>query len=491
MSDTASEANTSYRTSPDPDQTSMPGGIPYIVGNEAAERFSFYGMKAILAVFLTEHLFDSLGNEDFLSNEQTKETIAYFNAAVYATPFIGAIIADRWLGKYKVILWLSLFYCLGHGVLALVDTSLSEYIRPRWIVFTGLALIACGAGGIKPCVTSHVGDQFGQSNKHLMSRVYNWFYLSINLGAFTSMIITPILLNNPNYGAAWAFGVPGVLMAIATFAFWLGRHTFIHIPPAGPNFLYESFGPDGRRAMLNLTPLLLFVAMFWSLFDQTASAWVIQAKAMNRDFNYSFLPQILPESWLNDSGGLTISPSQLQSVNSLFVLTLIPIFTLLLYPFLEKFVNLTPLRKIGSGLFIAVFSFVVSAFIEQNIQAGITPHVAWQILAYFILTVAEIMISITMLEFFYTQSPPAMKSVIMAFCMLSISIGNLFTAQVNRIIVREDGSVLLPGASYYWFFAGMMLFTAIAYLFWSQGYRGKTYIQGEEEANLATAGGEA
>lgn len=490
MSDTASEASSTYRTSPDPDQITMPGGIPYIVGNEAAERFSFYGMKAILAVFLTEHLFDSAGNEDFLSDEQTKETIAYFSAAVYATPFIGAIIADRWFGKYKVILWLSLFYCLGHGVLALVDTSLSETIQPRWIVFTGLALIACGAGGIKPCVTSHVGDQFGTSNKHLMSKVYNWFYLSINLGAFTSMIITPLLLNNPDYGAAWAFGVPGVLMAIATFAFWLGRHSFVHIPPAGPSFLGETFGPDGRRAMLNLTPLLLLVAMFWSLFDQTASAWVIQAKKMNRELNFSFFSEVLPESWLNASGGLTITPSQLQSVNSLFVLTLIPIFTLLVYPWAEKFVKVTPLRKIGAGLFIAVFSFVVSALIEQSIQAGSTPHVAWQILAYFILTVAEILISITMLEFFYTQSPPSMKSVIMAFCMLSISVGNMFTAAVNRIIVREDKTVILPGASYYWFFVGMMLLTAIIYLFWSQGYRGKTFIQGAEEADFAAGAGE-
>ncbi len=475
MPEDPNQTSENYRTSPDPDLSTMPGGIPYIVGNEVAERFSFYGMKAILTVFFTKFMHDSVGNPDYLTQEETRQAISIFSAAVYATPFLGAIIADRWFGKYKVILWLSLFYCLGHGVLALLDTSLSQYVRPRWIMFTGLALIACGAGGIKPCVTSHVGDQFGPSNKHLMSKVYSWFYLAINLGAFTSMLLTPILLNNENYGPAWAFGVPGVLMAIATFTFWLGRHQFVHIPPAGPKFWDDVFSPDGRRAMLNLTPLLFLVAMFWSLFDQTASSWVLQAEQMNR----TFLVPFLPESWTVEPGKLEITSSQMQSVNSLFVLTLVPLFTLVIYPFVEKYVKLTPLRKIGVGMFLAVLPFIVSALIEQSIHNGNQPHISWQILAYFFLTSAEIMISITMLEFFYAQSPPSMKSVIMAFCMLSISIGNLFTYVVNKVIVREDGSVILPGSSYYWFFTGTMLTAAIIYLFWSQGYRGKTYIQGE------------
>ena len=462
----------SYRTAPDPSQSRMPGGIPYIVGNEAAERFSFYGMKAILAVFLTKHLVGLDGDPDNLTDEQAKAAIGWFVASAYATPFIGAIIADRYLGKYRTILWLSLFYCAGHALMAMVDTSLAETIRSRYILFIGLALIACGSGAIKPCVTAHVGDQFGPSNKHLLPRVYSWFYFSINLGAIASQLLTPRLLNHPSFGPAWAFGVPGVLMAIATFMFWLGRNQFVHVPPAGPAFWKETFSAEGVRALLNLLPLLLFVAMFWSLFDQTASAWVFQADKMDLR-----LPLL----------GITLDPSQMQAINGMFVLTLVPLFSIVVYPAVNRFISVTPLRKIGAGLFIAAGSFAVSALIEQRITDGQTPSIAWQVLAYFILTAAEVLISITMLEFFYTQAPRRMKSFVMAFCMISISIGNVFTALVNTYIEREDGTVLLPGASYYWFFAAAMLVVAIGYLAWAPFYRGNSYLQGEEEVVVGDA----
>ncbi|TWT95200.1 Dipeptide and tripeptide permease A [Botrimarina colliarenosi] len=455
-----------YRTAPDPNETRMPGGIPFIVGNEAAERFSFYGMKAILAVFLTKHLVGLDGGPDNLSPEETKEAISWFVASAYATPFIGALIADRWWGKYHTILWLSLFYCAGHALMAMVDTPLAEMVRSRYILFAGLALIACGSGAIKPCVTAHVGDQFGPSNKRLLTRVYSWFYFSINIGAVCSQLLTPWLLNDPRFGPAWAFGVPGVLMAVATFMFWLGRHQFVHVPPAGKAFWSETFGADGVRALANLTPLLLFVAMFWSLFDQTASAWVLQADKM--DLRVPLL-------------GITMDPSQMQSINGMFVLTLVPLFSLVVYPVVDCFIRVTPLRKIGAGLFIAAGAFAVSALIEGRIDGGETPSIVWQVIAYLFLTAAEVLISITMLEFFYTQAPRRLKSIVMAFCMLSISLGNVFTALVNRFIVREDGTLMLEGASYYWFFVGSMLVVACGYLLWAPFYRGQTYLQGEDE----------
>lgn len=454
-----------HRIAPDPKQTGMPTGIPYIIGNEAAERFSFYGMKSILAVFLTKHLLGTDGLEDNLSPEAAKATISWFVAAAYATPFLGALIADRYLGKYRAILFLSLFYCLGHGLMAMVDTPLAEAVRPRYILFAGLALIACGSGGIKPCVTAHVGDQFGPSNKQLLTRVYSWFYFSINIGAVGSQLLTPFLLNDPRFGPAWAFGVPGILMAIATFLFWLGRNSFIHVPAAGPDFWKETFSADGLLALANLTPLLLFVAMFWALFDQTAGAWVLQAEKLELT-----LPLV----------GWSVTPSQMQATNGLFVLMLVPLFTLVIYPAIDRLVRVTPLRKIGTGLFVAAASFAISALIEERIQAGETLNVGWQIPAYLVLTAAEVMVSITMLEFFYTQAPRRMKSIVMAFCMLSISLGNVFTGVVNTYIEREDGTVLLPGASYYWFFSGAMLLVAVLYLFWAPFYRGRSYMQGDK-----------
>jgi len=447
----------------------MPGGIPYIVGNEAAERFSYYGMKAILPIFMTKHLLDSAGNPDFMSEAQARAAISWFGAAVYATPFLGALLSDRFLGKYTTILTLSLFYCVGHAILASMEFRLPG-IEPLWILLTGLATISLGAGGIKPCVTAHVGDQFGPSNQHLLPKVYSWFYFSINLGSTASFFLTPLLLEY--WGPYWAFGVPGILMAVATFVFWLGRNKFVHVPAGGAAFVRETIGADGVRAMLNLLPLLLLVAMFWSLFDQSSSTWVLQAEKMNRllfDFNfrgYNFRWEPLS--------------AQMGLANPLLVMLLIPIFSYAVYPLLGRLFEVTPLRKIGIGMFTIVLAFAVSALIEQQLDEGATPWIGWQLVAYVILTAAEIMVSITMLEFFYTQAPKKMKSLIMAFCMLSISVGNVFTGIVNEFIQNSDGTSKLPGASYYWFFTIAMFLTACLYVFWSQFYRGKTYIQGDD-----------
>ncbi len=460
--------STEYRTTP-PALTTMPPGIPYIIGNEAAERFSFYGMKAILAIFMTKFLLGVQGTPDFMTETEAKEWIHYFVFAVYATPLLGAVLSDWLLGKYRTIILLSLVYCAGHGVLALIDSPVAREMAPRSLLACGLALIALGSGGIKPCVSAHVGDQFGTDNQHLLPKVYGWFYFSINLGSTISTLLTPVLLERA--GPGWAFGVPGILMALATFVFWLGRHKFVHVPPAGRSFFEESFSREGLSALANLIPLYLCVAMFWSLFDQTASAWVLQAEKMNRvliDFSIGG----------RDFRWEALS-SQLQAVNPILVMILIPIFSYGIYPLLGRFFEVKPLRKVGIGLFLTVFSFAIPALVEQRISDGETPHIIWQILAYAVITMAEVMVSITTLEFSYTQAPKRMKSLIMAVYMLSVSAGNLFTAVVNSVIQRPDGTSRLDGADYYWFFTGTMLATACVFAIWSRFYRGRTYIQGE------------
>jgi POT family proton-dependent oligopeptide transporter len=353
---------------------------------------------------------------------------------------------------------LSMVYTLGHFALALDDTRMGLAI--------GLGLIAMGAGGIKPCVSAHVGDQFGASNSHLLPRVFGWFYFSINLGAFASSLLTPWLLNT--YGAALAFGVPGVLMLLATMIFWAGRYKFVHIPAGGKHFITETFSRDGFNAIAKLSILYVFVAMFWALFDQTGSAWVLQAQSMERNIF-----------------GIELLPAQIQAANPLLVMLLIPLFSYLIYPWLDKAVRLTPLRKIAIGMFICVVAFTIASLAQEKIDSGDTPHIGWQLLAYIVLTSAEVMISITCLEFSYTQAPPRMKSFIMAFFMMSIAVGNLFTSAVNFFIQNPDGSSKLEGADYYWFFTLTMLATALLFLLVVRLYREKTYIHDEYRADVA------
>ncbi len=629
-------AGSKYRTAPEP-LTTMPPGIPYIVGNEAAERFSFYGMKAILFVFMTKYLMSASGSADVMTEEEANTYVHLFVASAYFFPVIGAVVSDWLFGKYLTIVSLSIVYCLGHLALALDETRVGLTI--------GLTLIAIGAGGIKPCVSAHVGDQFGRMNQHLLPKVFSWFYFSINLGAFASTVLTPKLLQW--YGPNVAFGVPGGLMLLATWVFWLGRNKFVHIPPAGGDYVRACFDAEGRQALFNLARIFLFVAVFWSLFDQTATKWVGQAEHMDRT--------LFGVNWLS---------SQIQAANPILILLLIPVFSYGIYPAVSRVFPLTPLRKISIGFFVMVLAFGVSALIEENITGGqvlkdkisshadpellsannlldeddvngqgevtgrgwvsserpelpqqITlqlrerkaweissveinpasdlasyferrqeadadfraappeeyyarevevflatdrndkgqsvgtlileptnafqtltfppreagfvivkvlkggsadavslggirvnatgeippeahshaqdvwpnvaatgykPHILWQLLAYAILTSAEVMVSITGLEFSYTQAPTRMKSLVVSLYLLSVSLGNLFTSGVNKIIQNTDGTSKLPGASYYWFFTGTMLAASVVFIYIAKTYRGQTYIQDSE-----------
>lgn len=254
-------------TPPPPQPTSIrddrfPPGIPYIVGNEAAERFSFYGMRQILYVYLVG-LFLGFVSEEFSDPAKVEAAKVHatqvthlFMAGAYLAPLIGAILADRLLGKYRVILWISLLYVAGHGALAVCGRygTLGNIDAAQTWMFLGLVLIAVGSGGIKPCVSANVGDQFSAKNAHLVPRIFQIFYFTINFGSFFASILTPYLYKR--FGAEVAFGVPGILMAVAAFVFWLGRNRFVRVPPKPGGKLGAL---DFVASSLMTTPILVLI----------------------------------------------------------------------------------------------------------------------------------------------------------------------------------------------------------------------------------------
>lgn len=386
----------------------MPTGIPFIIGNEAAERFSYYGMKTILAVFMTNYL--------MMTDNVTTEWFHNFSSALYFLPIFGAIASDLFFGKYRIILWLSIVYCLGHLVLALNETQDG--------LMWGLTLIAIGSGGIKPCVSAHVGDQFDESNKHLVSKVFSYFYFAINFGSFFSTLLIPVLLES--YGPSVAFGLPGVLMMLATFVFWLGRRRFVHIPARPKLFKEEFFSKNFLKIVLRLGLIYLFISVFWSLYDQTGSSWVIQASSnlMDKSVNLGFMK-------------LEVLPSQIQALNPFFVMILIPLFTMVLYPAIEKKIKIKPLLKVCAGMFMCAFSFFIISHAESMMHNGETVSILWQLFAYVVLTAGEVMLYLTAMEYSYTQAPVSMKSVIMGLFLMSISLGNFTTSTINKFLVDD------------------------------------------------------
>jgi proton-dependent oligopeptide transporter, POT family len=383
----------------------MPAGIPFIVANEFAERFCYYGINAILTIYMTRVL--RMGDAEATSFHSLFKTGAYF------FPLIGAIVSDVFWGKFRTIIVFSMAYTLGCALLALVPGTLGLY--------AGLTLIAFGTGGIKPCVSTNVGDQFTSKNQHLIERAFSYFYLAINAGSSISIWYCPVLLDK--YGPGLAFGMPAAAMFVATIAFWLGRKKFAVVPPAGKAWLDEAFSKEGLWTIARLLVIYFFVACFWALWDQSnGQTWTLQAQSSLMDKNLGF--------------GFTILPAQIQVVNGLFILGMVPIFTFGIYPLMSKFFVVTPLRKIGIGLFLVAASFLIVSWIEAQIQAGHPVSAWWQIVAYLVLSASEVLVSITALEFSYKQAPLRMKSFIMALFLLSTSVGNLMVAGVNSAMVR-------------------------------------------------------
>ena len=444
----------------------FPPQIKYIVGNEACERFSYYGMKSILTIFMVTHL--------LMPDHQAEATYHLFVSACYLLPLVGAWISDRFWGTYKTIMRLSIVYCAGHAVLALWDG--------RTALYWGLGLISIGAGGIKPCVTAYVGDQFTDKNKHLLAKIFDVFYFSINFGSFFATMLIPWVL--PRYGASWAFGIPGILMAIATFVFWSGRKQYVHVPPTGKtgaagfaavfwraltnrsarkpeqgffDAALDRYTPaevEAAKAASDVFILFAAVSAFWALFDQNGSSWVLQGEKMNLTLF-----------------GFKIAASQMAALNPILVMILIPIFSKLVYPAAAKLgYEPTPLRRISIGMFVAAFSFLAVALIQAALDAGHFLSVGWQFAPYLLITIAEIMISITGLEFAYTQSPRSMKSTIMSFWLLTIFAGNLLTAYVSAINK-------FSGATYFLFFAGIMAGLAVVFVWMASRYTVRNYLE--------------
>jgi len=160
------------------------------------------------------------------------------------------------------------------------------------------------------------------------------------------------------------------------------------------------------------------------------------------------------------------------------IMIFIPAFTSFVYPAINKIFKLTAPRKIIIGMFIAGFSFALLGIAQMAIVGGSTPSILWQFFAYVILTAAEVMVSITGLEFSYTQAPNSMKSFVMGLWLLSVALGNFITAQVTS---RLENIIVIGTPTYFWFFAGLMFVTAVIFMLIARRYKEESYIQNREE----------
>jgi POT family proton-dependent oligopeptide transporter len=485
-------------------------------------------MRSIIVAYMTGML--------LMSKNEATEVVHLFIACIYLMPLLGAWLADRFLGRYRTIISISLLYCLGNAVLAMADFA-GDVESRKWVLFAGLTIIAIGSGGIKPCVSAFVGDQVPADEKDgpTMTRLYAAFYWSINLGSFFSFLVIPWV--RQNWGYSWAFGIPGIFMALATLIFWLGRRKYSHVPPTQPEFLKalfsrifqgaaracERFGGEvvarttstaiGIAAFIVIAPivvllgtwahngaerlaslsgagetiaalcglvsLLLYIAAlilaglklaavsgmkgflgvtgsmifnskeetsarfseseqrgvrnlarvlvvflmiipFWSLYDQTASTWVLQGKEM----------QSIDMSW----GGLQFcfGAEEMQSFNPLLIMIFVPLVTLFVYPYIGRWG--APLKRMGLGILMAGIAYGTVAALEYRINTGAHLSILWQCIPYFLLTLSEILVSTTGLEYAYTAAGKNLKSIVSSFWLLTSTLGNLLVVFLSSLV---------------------------------------------------------
>ena len=397
------------------EMTGHPPGAMKIIVNETMERFTYYGMRTILSIVLLKFL----PLDQLMTEQEAQGVFHQFAAWNYFFPLAGAIVADVWLGKYRTILYLSLLYTVGCVVLAL-DQS-------RNGIYLGLALIAIGSGGIKPSVSACLGDQYGEKNKHLIDSAMAWFYRGINFGALVSVLLTPILLDK--FGPQVAFGVPAVGMFLATVVFWSGRKQYTDVPAKGLKFLHEL--RTGLKPVLKLVGLFLFMSVFFALYDQSGSEWVIQASKMDLNF--------LGLEWL---------PSQVQIINPILIVIFAGPIESKIFPLIKK-LHPSDMIRVAIGFFLTAGAFAVVTWIEARIESGAVVNIGWQILAFVILTVGEIMAYMSVLQISYRKAMPSMKSFVSAVFLLAVALGNWFTSGVNFGIQNEPPSFVADQAGTY------------------------------------------
>nr|WP_229512858.1 oligopeptide:H+ symporter [Massilia sp. AB1] len=512
----------------------MPRQIPYIIANEGCERFSFYGMRNILTPFLISTLLLFVAESERAG--EAKHVFHTFMMGVYFFPLLGGWLADRYYGKYNTIFWFSLIYCAGHACLALFEDSVNGF-------YFGLFLIAFGSGGIKPLVASFVGDQFDKTNKDKAKVVFDAFYWIINFGSFFASLLMPIFLRD--YGPSVAFGIPGILMFIATMVLWSGKRKYVHVPPAPsnphsflrvvrtallaqapgqgrPGLIVAAVGAiaavvslamtpkwgfviaactalvlllafvgigasmqleraraqhpaeavDGVRAVLRILIVFGLVTPFWSLFDQKASTWIVQANAMSNEVSLF-------------GSTFTIIPAQMQALNPLLVMILIPFNNFALFPLLRAIgLEPTPLRRMTTGIALSAAAWVVVGNLQVQLDAGDPVSIAWQILPYALLTLGEVLVSATGLEFAYSQAPASMKGVIMALWYLAVTVGNLWVLIVNAgvkneaVIAHIETSGVGVIAFQMYFFAGFALLAAAVFGWYATRYKMVDHYRG-------------
>ena len=407
-----------------------PKGLYLLFFTEMWERFSYYGMRAILILYLTKKFIEGgLGMDE----KYAMLLYGYFTGFVYFTPLIGGWLADRYLGKRLAVTIGGITMMLGQFTLFGLNSTTGLYI--------GLLLLIIGNGFFKPNISTLVGGLYKDGDSR-RDAAFTIFYMGINLGAMIAPLVIGVVTDNMfattnedgsiSYGYRYGFLVSGIGMLLGQVIFNLLGTKYLGdlgTKPVGavsdtevvkvqksinPETGKELDEKDEKQRISVIFILLIFAVFFWAGFEQAGSSLSLYTdKYIDRSIG-SFE---IPTSWF-------------QSVNPLFIVTLAPLFTLFWASPIGR--RLTTPVKMGVGMIIlgVGFLFMIGAVAERSANGDVDDvnnkaALMWLIMTYLLHTIGELCISPVGLSVVTKLSPPKLASVLMAVWMLSSFFANI------------------------------------------------------------------
>jgi POT family proton-dependent oligopeptide transporter len=405
-----------------------PRGFWFIFWGEFAERASYYGMRAILVLYMTVAL--------RFTDAQSTVIMHFFIAACYFLTVPGGYLADNFLGKYWTIVSFCIPYIAGHFILG-IETV------PALVI--ALALLALGSGVTKPNISTLMGmtyDQYRPGQDKLRSDAFAMYYWSINLGSFMSSFLMPEIRDDWGYRIAFLF--PAALMVIAFPLFALGKKYY-----AVEVISRKKKTPEERRQQWvivgRLSGVFVVGAFFWCIFDQASSTWILFARDhLNRTlFGFKF------------------AADQFGSLNSLFILILLPLLTMLLRYLDNRGLHLRPTDKMTVGFVLATCTMAVMATAGFLALGAENQRVSalWIVFAFIVLTLAEILVSVIGLELAFVAAPKGMKSFVTGLWWLTVAAGNL-----SDVVLTPFYGDMTPGG-YFGMLTALLAVVTVAFVF--------------------------
>ena len=412
-----------------------PSGLSTLFFTEMWERFSYYGMRAFLILYMTAPV--AAGGLGF-ADSNAASIYGTYTGSVWGSAILGGIVADRWLGQYRSVLIGGIIIALGHFTLA---------FKALTFFYSGLALIVIGTGLLKPNVSTLVGSLYHEGDAR-RDAGFSIFYMGINLGALFGPLIAGYLAQRVDWHIG--FACAGVGMTLGLVQYVMGRQRLQTPPPARPaadiavppDANRESgsagFTPTEWKRMGAIVIFFLVAILFWGAYEQAGSTLNLFADRYTRTeaFGFSF-----PSSWF-------------QSVQPIFVITLAPLFAWI-WIRMGRYEPSVP-AKLALGVLFMGISFLVlvpAGAMAQN-ATGVRVSPWWLVISYGISELGELCLYPVGLSAVTKLSPPRIVGLMMGVWLLSNAFGNklagwaagFFSTMPLRALFLDVSVVLLVAA---------------------------------------------